>query len=131
MSYSHNNSAKVFIGYIENNIVCFMSILPLVGTIKNARIVHRVVVLPEYQGIGIGSRFINEIARMYKERGYVMYLKTSNIALVRSSRIRKNWQIKKSNFSAKHKNFKSMNKTIASNRITYSMKYVGENKCQT
>jgi GNAT superfamily N-acetyltransferase len=107
-----------------------MSILPLVGTIKNAKIVHRIVVLPEYQGIGIGSKFINEIGRMYKELGCVMYLKTSNIALVRSSRIRRNWQIKKSSFSAKHKNFKSMNKTIASNRITYSMKYVGENRCQ-
>lgn len=127
MSYSHNNAAKVFIGCIDENVVCFLSVLPLPGKIKNARIVHRVVVLPEYQGIGIGSRFINFIGERYKNNGYVIYLKTSNISLVRSFEIRKKWRVKKSTFSSKHTNMHELNKTLATKRITYSMKYVGEN----
>lgn len=44
--------------------------------------VHRLVVLPDYQGIGIGTRFIKYVASLYKEAGYEFNLTTTTPALV-------------------------------------------------
>ena len=44
--------------------------------------VHRLVVLPDYQGIGIGTRFIKYVAGLYKKAGYEFNLTTTTPALV-------------------------------------------------
>ncbi len=45
---------------------------------------HRLVVLPDYQGIGIGTKFIKAVAKMVAERGYDVNLTTTTPALVNS-----------------------------------------------
>ena len=64
MSTNLNPSAKCFIGYIENNPVCFFAVLHFPHPkVKNFKKGHRLVVLPDYQGLGIGHIFSSEIAQ--------------------------------------------------------------------
>lgn len=83
--------------------------------------IHRLVILPEYQGIGIGKKFLNEIANLYEN----IYIVTSLKSLVKGLIKDKNWiLIRKGRVSSINKNLTAMNKTISYNRNTYSFKHI-------
>jgi GNAT superfamily N-acetyltransferase len=83
--------------------------------------IHRLVILPEYQGIGIGKKFLNEIANLYEN----IYIVTSLKSLVKGLIKDKNWiLIRKGRVSSINKNLTAMNKTISNNRNTYSFKHI-------
>lgn len=83
LSHSHNNAASVFVATINNQIAGFLSVLsfphPLV---KNFRKVHRLVILPDYQGAGFGIKFLNEVGKYYKENKYRFTIVTSAPSLI-------------------------------------------------
>lgn len=58
---------------------------------KGRKRVHRLVVLPDYQGIGIGTTFIKEIAKIINQRGYELNLTTTTPALVGALRKDPEW----------------------------------------
>lgn len=66
LSHSHNNAATIYIALINDCIAGFCSVIhfphPHVQDIKK---IHRLVILPDYQGLGFGVRFLNEIAALY------------------------------------------------------------------
>ena len=67
LSEDLNKAAKCFLFMWNSKPVGFVAILPLPsGTTKNAFKITRVVVLPDFQGLGIGMKIINLIASMYK-----------------------------------------------------------------
>lgn len=83
--------------------------------------IHRLVILPEYQGIGIGKKFLNEIANLYEN----IYITTSLKSLVKGLIKDKNWiLIRKGRVSSINKNLTAMNKTISNNRNTYCFKHI-------
>ena len=49
---------------------------------KGKKRVHRLVVLPDYQGIGIGTKFIKQIAQIIAAEGFELNLTTTTPALV-------------------------------------------------
>jgi len=58
LSHSHNNSAHVYLATINNEIAGFLSVLHLPHPkVKNIKKVHRLVILPDYQGAGFGIKF--------------------------------------------------------------------------
>ena len=60
---------------------------------KGWKRVHRLVVLPDFQGIGIGTRFINEVTKHYIENGFNMNLTTTTPALVYALARDNNWAL--------------------------------------
>ena len=91
LNHLHNNSANVFIGIINDKIVGFISIFHFPHPkIKNMKKVHRLVILPDYQGIGIGIKLLNEIANIYKKENYRFGITTSSPSLLNT--------LKKSNY---------------------------------
>jgi GNAT superfamily N-acetyltransferase len=63
-----NPVAKCFVAVWGEALVGFWSVLPLPsGTLKNAWRGHRTVVLPQYQGFGIGTRFADRMAHWWVE----------------------------------------------------------------
>jgi GNAT superfamily N-acetyltransferase len=46
-------------------------------TVKKLKRVHRLVILPDWQGIGIGKQFVSFIGQMYKDAGYKLSIVTS------------------------------------------------------
>jgi hypothetical protein len=52
--------------------------------------------LPDYQGLGIGYKFVELIAEMYNEIDCPFYIKTSHTPFVKKFEKSKKWVVKKS-----------------------------------
>ena len=82
MSTNLNPAAKCFIGYIENNPVCFFAVLHFPHPkVKNFKRGHRLVVLPDYQGLGIGHIFSSAIAQDFIDNGFRFIITSSTKSL--------------------------------------------------
>ena len=129
LSHSHNNAARVFIATVNNNIAGFCSVLPFPHPIlKNHWKEHRTIVLPDYQGIGIGHLLSNNIAEILKANGKGFLSTSSNPAFINARKNDKKWIITRigrtSSGSGKIQNKHKAGST-SSNRITVSFKYIG------
>ncbi len=83
LSHSHNNAANVFIATVNDEVAGFLSVLhfPHPKT-KNIKKVHRLVILPDYQGAGIGLRLLNEIGEIHKKQKQRFSIVTSAPSLI-------------------------------------------------
>lgn len=88
-------AASYFVGCVNGEPVCHVAFSPFFQS-KGYRAM-RLVVLPEWQGIGIGSAFLNEVCRLHLEgkgrcgRQYPTYFNTSHPQLCNSLRRQKGW----------------------------------------
>lgn len=74
-----NAAANCYAGVLDGDVVAFSAVLPLPsGTIKNAWRGHRTVVLPDYQGMGLGVRFSDAVAQLQIDDGRRYYSKTTH-----------------------------------------------------
>lgn len=122
LSHSHNNAANVFIAMINDQIAGFLSVLHFPhATAKNIKKVHRLVVLPDYQGAGFGIRFLNEVGKIYKSQKYRYNIVTSSPSLINSLRNSKEWNCIRFGRTKESKgSIKSIEGTTSKNRITAS-----------
>tara|TARA_R110000822_G_scaffold259103_1_gene384250 strand:- start:583 stop:879 length:297 start_codon:yes stop_codon:yes gene_type:complete len=58
---------------------------------KRMKRVHRIVVKPDYQGLGIGNAFMAEIGNIYKKDGFRFSLVTSSPAFIHGLKSNKSW----------------------------------------
>ena len=95
LSHTHNNASNVYLALINNNVAGFLSVLhfPHPKT-KNIKKVHRLVILPDYQGLGFGIKFLNEVAQFYKNNKQIFSIVTSAPSLIFSLKKSKNWACK-------------------------------------
>lgn len=78
--------------YDESNIIAFCGVLHQPhGINKKIKRVCRLVVLPDYQGIGIGVRFLNIVAQVYIKQGFDFSIITSAKNLIQALRKRDDW----------------------------------------
>jgi GNAT superfamily N-acetyltransferase len=89
--------------------------------------VSRLVVLPDYQGIGIGKRLLNFIAELYTcQTRLPFYILTSNPQIIRGKM--ENWRIKRFGHASKAWEETRINNEIRNslsrNRITVSLQYI-------
>lgn len=76
-----HNAAQQFVGVINGEIVCHTGVIYFPMQ-KGKKRVHRLVVLPDYQGIGIGTKFIKEVAKIVTAEGFELNLTTTTPSLV-------------------------------------------------
>lgn len=82
MTSDLNKAATCYMGMIDDVPVTFNAVLPFPhGNIQNGYRMSRIVVQPDYQGLGIGSRVTDYISSLYAKCGKTMYIKSSNPAL--------------------------------------------------
>jgi ABC-type lipoprotein export system ATPase subunit len=132
-----NKAAKCFVVLFNDKPIGFMAILPMPsGTIKDAYRVSRLVVLPDFQGLGVGIKILNLFGAMYKKNNKILYIKTSNPSLFKGMiRNKENWtlinesnnvdKIKKSNLKIIQQG-KDNGIKLLKESITKSYKYTGE-----
>lgn len=75
----------------QNKIVGFCAVMPFPHPkVKNMRRCSRLVILPDYQGIGLGVKFLTAVAELYKKDGYdfriVTTLKNFSKSLINSGK---------------------------------------------
>lgn len=128
MTAALNESAMCFVFTWNNKLVAFESVLPLPnGSFHDAWREHRLVVLPDFQGLGLGHKISEWMGGVLKHDNKTFYCKTVNPALgLYRSRNKTNWEPTGSN-----RKYKSP-KTIEGNmmggltRPSYCHKYVGD-----
>lgn len=95
LSHSHNNAAHVYVAYINNKLAGFCSVLHLPHPkAKNIKKVHRLVILPDYQGAGFGAKFLEFIAELYVKKNYRFTIVTSAPSLINYFKKSKKWFLK-------------------------------------
>lgn len=93
LSHSHNNAAHVYLATINNEIAGFLSVLHLPHPkAKNIKKVHRLVILPDYQGAGFGIKFLNEIGKLYKKEKFRYTIVTSAPSLINALKKSNIWK---------------------------------------
>jgi GNAT superfamily N-acetyltransferase len=55
--------------------------------------VSRLVILPDYQGIGLGTKFLNNVAQYYYNLGFDFEIITSAKNLIHSLNNKNNWSL--------------------------------------
>jgi GNAT superfamily N-acetyltransferase len=74
-----NRSARCWSAELDGVTIGFVSALAFPsGTIKNAWREHRTVVLPDYQGLGVGPKISDAVAGMFVANGCRYFSKTSH-----------------------------------------------------
>ena len=89
-------AAKYFVGFVDGEAVCHIATAPRleIGGMRACRM----VVMPEWQGAGVGLRFLNEVCRLqfteankHHERTKAVYFHTSHPGLCAALRRDKKW----------------------------------------
>lgn len=130
MSNDLNEAASCFVASWEERPVAFCAILPLPsGTLTGAVRLSRTVVLPDFQGLGIGSALTDTLAGAYKSIDLVAYTKTVNPALgLHRDHSPLLWEPTMGNhrFRDDLVDYKDANGRTYLARTSYCHKYVGE-----
>lgn len=127
---SLNISTRQFIGVIDGEVIAHTSYIqfPMKKSWKRE---HRLVVHPDYQGIGIGTKFQKAVAEIVYNDGYSVICTTTTPALVKAMKKDKDWVLyrygkskstlsKMAGCETKHLDVKKSDK-----RVTYSFCYKG------
>lgn len=119
-----NKSAICYCGFIKDRPVAFDAWLPFFGKLKHGKAMrgHRTVVLPDYQGLGLGNSLFTTIASMWKALGYRAFSRTAHPAEISKRLKSPDWKFisqgkspKDSKISYKH----------ASDRLTAGFEFIG------
>lgn len=133
-----NITCRQFVGVYNGELICHTGVLPLPMK-KNARRLHRSVVLPDYQGIGIGMSFKNAVCDILRKEGwggqiwsttttpaqYHAQCKSEKWRLIRYGRAKRNHGGMRVDMVAR------MMRATSRNRITYSFLYIGDEQRET
>jgi GNAT superfamily N-acetyltransferase len=101
------------------------------GTVKNAWRGHRTVVLPEFQGLGIGVRISDAIGTIVKSFGGRYFSKTSSQRMGEYRNVSKLWkptsknEKKREDYSSDRINKESNYKHLHIDRVCYSHEFIG------
>jgi ABC-type polar amino acid transport system ATPase subunit/GNAT superfamily N-acetyltransferase len=122
LSHSHNNASEVYVSIVNDQIAGFISILHFPHpSAKNIKKVHRLVVLPDYQGIGVGIKLLNEIGSFYKKQKQRFNIVSSSPSLINSLKKSRSWICTRSGRTKSQSKGSSVgNMQTSENRITVS-----------
>lgn len=83
LSAAIHPAARCYAAMWENNPIALCATLMNAGHIGR-RIVHRLVVLPDYQGLGVGLRLLDVVSGIEHNDGSRISIRTSHPALIRA-----------------------------------------------
>jgi ABC-type lipoprotein export system ATPase subunit/GNAT superfamily N-acetyltransferase len=124
--YLTNELNKASINYVilwNDKPIAFFGILPFPGVgDEKTRRVSRMVILPDFQGLGLGKNLLNYISSLYYANENQMYIRTMNPSLGIALSKDKNWIATSGNLRIPQQDT-SGRKIIE--RPSYSFKYIG------
>ncbi|GHT22359.1 hypothetical protein FACS189419_04790 [Planctomycetales bacterium] len=134
LNRSLNPAAKSFVAMWGKEPVAFCGVLPAMGH-TGCRRISRIVVLPDYQGIGIGGRFLDAMGSIEKKDGLSLSIVASHPSILNHCKRSPLWrcrEVAKSGFvkqTSKSKAFSDKvvryNRTVSIGRAVASFRYTG------
>lgn len=126
-------ASRQFVGVMNGELVCHTGIIQF-PLRKGWKRVHRLVVLPDYQGVGIGTTFIQKVAEIITSEGLRLNLTTTTPALTKALLRNPCWALcrygrSKSGYASQMGQV-HLDKAKSDNRITYSFNYVPSHKSE-
>lgn len=112
--------ADIFIAVYQNQIIGFCAIMQSFGYVGQKRI-HRLVIIPDFQGIGIGTKLLNFVADYYSKT-HKINITTGTPALSNALKKSPCWILTSKGIQAGHRD-KSFKKTHSANRPTFCFTY--------
>jgi GNAT superfamily N-acetyltransferase len=131
LSDSINKAARNYVCIWNDQVIGFLSTMTMPnGSIKNAWRGHRVVILPDFQGMGIGVRFVEGVAQIHLEEDHRFFSRTSHYRMgdymdnsPKWKPTSKNKKLRKDINETNNKKFN--NHEYDNKRICYSYEYIG------
>lgn len=127
-----NPSARCWLAVWRGTPVGFASALAFPnGNIRNAWRGHRTVVLPDFQGLGIGVRISDAIGELYLSQGCRYFSKTAHPRMGAYREASPKWRAtsknkkNRSDYNLAHKTKEDGHKMRHLSRVCYSHEYVG------
>jgi len=123
-------ASRCYVGIMNGEVVAFSASMTMPnGYIKNAWRGHRTVVLPDYQGMGIGMRFSNAMGEIHLAEGHRYFSRTAHPKMIYYREHSPLWRPTSKNMKLRkditHNNI--FNNHYADNkRICGSHEYMGE-----
>ncbi len=93
LSGALNRAVRCYVATWRDEPVAFCALLSGVGR-RGVWRISRIVVLPDYQGIGIGGRFIEAIGELYRGQGLRTTITTSHPAMIGYLRGSPTWRVR-------------------------------------
>jgi GNAT superfamily N-acetyltransferase len=114
-------SAESYLCFVNNDLAAFAAIMHFPhARVKNMKRIHRLVTLPDYQGLGIAKEFINFLGEKYSKDEYRLRITTSHPSMLRSMNNDPKWRCARvGRVSKSH----SISKSGSQNRLTSSWEY--------
>ncbi len=91
LSGSLSSGARCFLALWEGVPVSFCATAPLIGRKSRWRI-SRIVTLPDYQGIGIGTAVLEAVAQWHRRQGHRVNCTASHPAIIAHFRKSPRWK---------------------------------------
>lgn len=126
LNHSLNKSCKLFLLEI-NNVICGMqAVLHFPHPkVKNMKKGHRLIIHPDYQGLGLGGFLSSAVGELMIENGFRFTSTTTNPALLYSRSKDDKWKLRRQGRVSKNGKTKLKNISSSQNRITTSWEYCG------
>lgn len=135
LTASHAKSATCFVAFWRGQPVAWISWMPHVGIARRGdsrpvRRVHRMVCLPDFQGVGIGAALQRHTSAMWRGAGCRAVIATGHPAVIAATARNPEWRMLRApGLNASGGSDPSLtarfNRTRASLRMTASFEYVG------
>ena len=121
-----NPAAQLYVATVNDRPAALIAVLQFPHPkIKNAKRISRIVVMPDFQGVGIGIKFLNVLTAGYKANGFVMYVTTSHSSFMKSLNKSDQWKLIRSPSRVSKADKSSNMNNVSRSRLTTSFMYAG------
>lgn len=125
LNHEHNSNGTAFTLHCNGIPAAFCSFIPFPhAQVSKAVRIHRLVVLPEYQGFGLGSAILHEIASMQKNEGYRVFITTTHPALKHSLSKSAHWILLRQGKKGKQSGQLKNRPSAVNSRYTTSWEFI-------
>lgn len=133
LTRNHNRSSHCYLAEYNGVPIAWVSVMSYPHPITPCWMIHRIVVLPDYQGLSIGMRILDVIGSIYCSTGKSLRIMSSHPSIVNGLGRSVKWKLQRKGFVSSHKTVAGCNdyqkkyrKTTAETRVTASYKYCGK-----
>ena len=128
LDHDINHASHCYCAFINDQPVAFCAVLPHPHATKPGWRFHRLVCLPDYQGVGIGSVLADHVGSIFAASGKPVYRTLAHPAVIHAANKSPNWHMYRKPSASPKQGKNSIRKddiSVARDRLIAGFRYVG------